>query len=316
VKQPTAYACLGSSMCLVGAYVAMSRPLAVVFPVLLLAWLRFGIGALAMLPWLRRREDEAELGPRGHALLFLQSLFGNFLFSICMLYGVGLTSAVTAGTTMAAIPALVALMGWVFLRERLSGRTCFAIACAVAGIALYSLSKSELPTPVFIGLEPDLPAKWPWLGQVLLLGAAGCEAAYAVIGKSLSVKVRPKRIAALINLWGLALATPGALWLALSFDFSAVSRLQWLMTVIYALAASVWSVWLWMTGLQLIPVSRAGVFTVFLPLSAALTGVAVLDEPIGRMDLIAFSIALLGVAIATLPHRAKPSSTTHPSSPP
>ncbi|HNI83856.1 MAG TPA: EamA/RhaT family transporter, partial [Ottowia sp.] len=43
MPRPLAYACLGLSMALVGSYVALSKPLAAVFPVLLLAWLRFGI---------------------------------------------------------------------------------------------------------------------------------------------------------------------------------------------------------------------------------------------------------------------------------
>ena len=48
-----AYACLALSMSLVGSYVALSKPLVAAFPVFLLAWLRFGIGGLAMAHWLR-----------------------------------------------------------------------------------------------------------------------------------------------------------------------------------------------------------------------------------------------------------------------
>jgi hypothetical protein len=44
-----AYLCLGASMALVGSYVGLSKLLLAVFPVFLLAGLRFGIGALAML---------------------------------------------------------------------------------------------------------------------------------------------------------------------------------------------------------------------------------------------------------------------------
>ena len=123
-------------MSLVGSYVALSKPLAAIFPVLLLAWLRFGIGAIAMLRWLRKPADEAPLSRRTQGLLFLESLFGNFLFTICMVTGVSLTSAVTAGVTMAAIPAAVALMSWLFLRERVAARTWLAIALAVGGIGL------------------------------------------------------------------------------------------------------------------------------------------------------------------------------------
>ena len=46
-----AYLSLAMSMSLVGCYVALSKPLVAVFPVFLLAWLRFGIGGIAMLRW-------------------------------------------------------------------------------------------------------------------------------------------------------------------------------------------------------------------------------------------------------------------------
>src|SRR5665647_1523615 len=101
-----AYACLALSMALVGSYVALSKPLVAVLPVLLLAWLRFGIGGLAILHWLKKPATEAPLTSRIKKLLFLESFLGNFLFTLCMLYGVSLTSAVSAGIIMATIPAL------------------------------------------------------------------------------------------------------------------------------------------------------------------------------------------------------------------
>jgi drug/metabolite transporter (DMT)-like permease len=69
------------------------------------------------------------------------------------------------------------------------------------------------------------------------------------------------------------------------------------------LAASVWTVWLWMTGLKTVPASQAGLFTVMLPVSAALTGVIFLGETITGMQLVAFGIALAGVVLATLPSK-------------
>jgi len=67
------------------------------------------------------------------------------------------------------------------------------------------------------------------------------------------------------------------------------------------MAASVWTVWLWMTGLKGVPASRAGVFTVMLPISAALVGVFGLGETLSAVQLVAFAIALAGVLLATLP---------------
>ena len=293
-SRPLAYACLALSMSLVGSYVALSKPLAAAIPVFLLAWLRFGIGGLAMLHWLRKPAGEAPLTPRTRRLLFLESFLGNFLFSLCMLWGVSLTSAVSAGVIMAAIPATVALLSWAFLRERITGRTWVAIALAALGIGLLAVGKA-----------PDGAATGggdrAWLGNLLVLGAVVCEASYAVIGKALTGVLGPKRITALINLWGFALVTPFGLYTALHFDFGSVPRGAWLLLVFYALAASVWTVWLWMTGLKVVPAAQAGVFTAMLPVSAGLVGVLVLGEQLGLLQMLAFAAALLGVLLATAP---------------
>ncbi|MES2940248.1 MAG: DMT family transporter [Pseudomonadota bacterium] len=300
-SRPLAYACLALSMSLVGGYVALSKPLAATIPVFLLAWLRFGIGGLSMLPWLRRPAGEAPLSRRMRWLLFLESFIGNFLFSICMLYGVSMISAVSAGVILAAIPAAVALLSWVFLRERVVPRTWAAIACAMAGIALLALARPDAHG-AGSGATGDSRSL---LGHLLVFAAVLCEAAYAVIGKTLTGAMGPKRISALINLWGFVLVTPFGLYAALQFDFAGVRPGIWLLLVFYSLAASVWTVWLWMTGLKTVPASQGGVFAVMLPVSAALVGLLVLGESLSTLQLVAFVMALAGVLLATLPVRSK-----------
>ena len=293
-----ACACLALSMSLVGSYVALSKPLAAAFPVFLLAWLRFGIGAVAMLPWLRKPATEPPMTPAVRRLVFLESFLGNFLFSICMIYGVSMTSAVSAGVVMATIPAAVAVMSWVFLREYIGARIWASVACAVLGIALLGLAR-----PAHAPDATAPPGGHAVLGHLLLFAAVLCEAAYAVIGKKLTGTLGPKRISALINLWGLALVTPAGLYLATTFDFGTIQPGMWALLVFYALAASIWTVWLWMTGLRAIPAAQAGVFTVMLPVSAALVGVVALGESLGLLQGLAFAVALVGVVLATLPGR-------------
>lgn len=302
-QRALAYASLALCMTLVGAYVALSKPLVAAMPVLLLAWLRFGIGALAMPHWLRRAPHEPALTTRTKRLLFLESLLGNFLFSICMLYGVSMTSAIWAGVILAALPAVAALMSWLFLGERISARTWTAIACAAFGIALFSLSKRQHNEATQQAMQSMPGLSRETLGILLLIGAVLCEAAYIVIGKKLTASIAPKRIAAIINLWGWVLMTPPGLYLALRFDFAGVPATVWLLLVFYALAASVWTVWLWMTGLRTVPAAKAGVFTVLLPVSAAAVGVLLLGETLQGLQWLAFGIALLGVVLATLPAR-------------
>ena len=286
-------------MSLVGSYVALSKPLVTVLPVFLLAWMRFGIGGLAVPHWLKKPQNEAPLTRQIRLLLFLESFLGNFLFTICMLFGVSLTSAVSAGVIMAAIPAVVAVLSWLFLRERVGLRVWAGVACAALGIALLALAHIDQSAQALENGSHQ--ALW---GNLLVFAAVLCEAAYAVIGKKLTGALGPKRITALINLWGFALMTPMGLYYALRFDFGSVSPGLWALLTFYALAASVWTVWLWMTGLRTVPAAQAGVFTVMLPISAALVGVLVLGEKVSSLQMLAFGIALVGVVLATLPGKS------------
>ena len=289
-----AYLCLGGSMAVVGSYVGLSKVLVAVFPVFLLAWLRFGIAVVAMLGWLRAAPDETPLSRRNQWLLFLESFFGNFLFSVFMLFGVSLSSALAAGVIMAAIPAVVAILSKLFLRERIRPRVALGIGCAVAGIALVSLSRHASAE----GAGSSI------LGNLLLFGAVCCEAIYVVIGKRLTGHLGPKRISALINLWGFALVAPFGLWQALAFDFHAVPAASWGFLAGYSIAASTITVWLWMTGLKHVDAASAGTFTVLLPISAALVGVLFLGERFSAAQAVAFALALAGIVLATWPERS------------
>ncbi|HEY4084165.1 MAG TPA: DMT family transporter [Burkholderiaceae bacterium] len=279
-----AYGCLTASTSLIGSYVGLSKLLVAVFPVFLLAGLRFSIAGVLMLPWLKRNPSEPRLDRRTHALLFTEAFLGNFLFSICLLTGLHYASAVVAGVILAGIPAAVALLSRIFLGERIAPRVLAGILLGVAGIVLVALQKE--------GGASTTP-----LGALLLVTAMLCEASYVVIGKRLTANVTPRRISAMINLWGLVLVAPLALWQATSFDFSLPSLPIWGLMAFYATAASVITVWLWMTGLKHIPAAQAGVFMVFLPVATAIVGL-LLGETMNSIQVLAYALALVGVLLA------------------
>jgi drug/metabolite transporter (DMT)-like permease len=295
-----AYAMLATSMTLVGSYVALSKPLVAAIPLFALAFLRFGIAAAAMLPWSRPQAGEAKLSPREQWLLFAMSFLGNFLFSICMLAGVSLSTATAAGVIMATLPASVAAGSRLFLGEHLSTRALAAIAAAVVGIVLLQFARPA----------EDTARTTTLIGNVLLFGAVLCEAAYVIIGKRLARVRSPLRVSALINLWGLALMAPFGLWQLSRFDLAQLTAGQWALLVFYALAASLFAVWLWMTGLRHVPANHAGVFTVALPISATLIGVLALGEAFTWLHAIALLLAASGVVLIASGRPAPASAPT------
>lgn len=297
----TAYLLLTASMTLVGSYVALSKPLVAVLPVFALAFLRFGIGAVAMAPWTRRASGEAPLTRSEHRWLFLMSFFGNFLFSVFMLSGIQRTTATAAGVILATLPAVVALLSRVFLREALTRRTLSAIALAVAGIALLQFAKGDGSTTT----QQQL------LGNLLMFGAVLCEASYVILGKRLAQTRTPLRVSALINLWGLTLTAPLGLWQLMRADLSPMTAGLWTLLLFYSLAAGLFSVWMWVSGLKHVPASQAGVFTVALPIAATAVGVLLLGERFTALHAAALALASTGVLlIATSPRGTRTAAPT------
>ena len=297
LNRPAAYGFLFAGMAVVGSYVALSKPLVAAIPIFLLATLRFAIAAVAMLPWTFTRNGEETPSPHAWRQLFLQSFFGNFLFSICMLSGVALTSASAAGIILSTMPAVVAVFSAIFLRERLTRRAIFAVLLAVAGIAVLQFTRA--------GADPA-ESERVVLGNLLVFCSVCCEATYVIIGKRLTATLSAMRISALINLFGLLLMLPFGLWQMQRFDFGALKTETWELLAYYALAASVLSTWLWLTGLKHVPANHAGVFTVALPLSSTALAVGLLGETLTTGHLIAFACAVGGILlIAKIPERER-----------
>lgn len=275
-------------MALVGTYVALSKPLTAVIPVMALAFSRFAIAAVAMLPWTFAAPGELPLTRSEQRLFFLISFFGNFLFSICMLSGIALTTATSAGVTLATLPAVVALLSHWLLHERPTPRVWIAIGLAVAGIVLLQWAKPDdsISSASTVSI---------WLGNLLMFGAVVCEAIYVIISKRLSATRGPLRVSALSNLWGLTLITPLGLWQLMDFDFATMTVNLWLLLIFYSLGASLFAVWMWVAGLKHVAAGRAGVFTVALPIAATLVGVFLLGEPFTWLQAAALVCAGAGI---------------------
>ena len=282
----TGYLWLALSMALVGSYVALSKQLLPSFPPFALAWIRFIIAAVFMASWLSEwRGRWRTVSRRDKWVLFSMSFFGNFLFTMFMLFGVKNTSVAAAGIIMSLLPATIALLSVLILREKLSGAILASVVLAIVGVAALSFYKTD--------------AGQTWLGNILMVGALLCEALYVIGAKYLTSGFSAKQIAVSMNTTGLILTTPLGLYQATQVDFSGISIGAWALLVFYAVSASQIAPWLWFRGLKTIPASRAGVMTVALPLTAAVLGMILFDEVWTVWHTFAFGCALAGVALVT-----------------
>jgi drug/metabolite transporter (DMT)-like permease len=281
-----------AAMLLVGSNVGMGKSIVAFVPVVLFALLRFVI-AMAVL-WPLLRPAKLRRVKRGEWLnLFLQALFGTFGFTLLMLNGVQRTSAVAAGVITSTIPAVIALFSWLLLRERPNGRTLVSIALAIAGIAVINLARAQ-PGPAGAGSVA---------GNLMVLGAVGCESLYVILSRRLTQTLAPIDICAYTHLFGFLLMLPLGADALLHFDYARVPPGIWALVLWYGLSASIFSFWLWMKGIRHVPGSVAGVFSAVLPVAAALYGIAFLGERPTLAHGVALACVIAGIVLASLKTR-------------
>ncbi|KAF1027023.1 MAG: Inner membrane protein YtfF [Burkholderia plantarii] len=285
------------SMLLVGSNVGIGKTIVVTVPVVILATLRFVIANAVLWPlW---KPSKMRRVTRGEWInLFLQALFGTFLFTLLMLNGAQRTSAVSAGVITSTFPAVVALFAWLFLGERPHARALASIALAIVGMVTINVANS--------GHASGPGASGSLSGNLLMLGAVCCESIYVILSRRLTQTLPAIDICAYTHLFGMLLMLPLGLVALPHFDYAAVTAGTWSLVVWYALSASIFSFWLWMVGIRHVPGSLAGVFTAVLPIAAALYGIVFLGERPTLAHGIALACVMSGILLASLGGKRAP----------
>lgn len=287
-RQTVAYAELATAMAFVGSSVIAGDVVTGTFPLPLAITLRFSLATLILAPILLAREGIPKLGRNDAATVGLQTLLGVVGFNLFLLLGLRYTTAGESGIVLGTTPAVIGLIAFLVLRERLNLSRSVGIALAVCGVAALS----------FAG-DGDGRGPNPLLGNALVFGTVVCEALFSILGKMATARLRALTIATLVSLLGALSFLPFALYTAVDFDFGAVDGNAWMALVYYAVGATVLPYLLWYHGLPHVPAGVAGVFTGIIPLSAVALAVVLLDEPprLGHLVGIICVLAALGLTL-------------------
>ena len=290
-----AYVQLALSMAFVGINISIGKEIVAHVPVFLFSELRFLIAILILLPLLASRGEWKTSWTREEGnVLFWQSFFGVFLFSICMLYGVQWTSATAAGIITSTVPACIALFSFWILKEKLQVNNMLAIFLSVSGIAFITFTGGNV--------EQSLASM---LGNSLVFLAVVSEALFTIFAKRLAGKITPFQMTAAINVISFVLFLPFAIWEGLRFEWGSVPAGVWGLILYYAITASVLSFFLWYKGVAKVEASKAGLFTGMMPISAALVAILFLNEIFTWMHAIGMSLVLASIVVGTMRIRQK-----------
>jgi drug/metabolite transporter (DMT)-like permease len=296
-----AYIKLTLAMAIVGSSVVVSKLVVASFPVFLASALRFGLASIILLPLSFWREKRLPLiTRRDWMLIFLQTFCGVFLFSVFLLYGLKLTSAAESGIITSSTPAILGLISFVFLKDRLTLKKGLGIVMTLCGVLAINL----------IGMVPgEGRGVNPWLGNLLVFGAVIGEALFSTFRKLISPRISSLAITTLMSVIGFILFLPFALPEAIAFNFLRTTPVDWSLVLYCGIVVTVIAYLLWFSGLAEVSASTAAVFTGVWPVSAVVLSYLVLKEPYSPSHLLGIICVLGGISLIALDSR--PAANTH-----
>lgn len=291
-KKFISYLQMAGGMSLAGSSVVAGKLIAHRFPIFLSMGISLLLAVAVLIPLsLRHWPAIRSLRPRNLAILFLQALSGTVLFRIFLLNGLKYASAASAGLMTSTGPAVVGLLSFLFLRERLRWNKIAGILCAVIGILIINTHG--------FSMKPQDIAGPSWLGFLLIFGAVVGEALFTVLQKKSTQPLPPLATTTMISLFSLICFLPLSFREAVRFDFSTLGLRDMLPLIYYGVMVTAVAFILWFSGLEGTPASTAGVFFGFMPVSGLFLSCLVLKEKLEPAHLLSLGFVLAGILLMT-----------------
>lgn len=256
--------------------------------------LRFILSGLFLLAFLKLRAPDfsfqkviAKLSVRDRVSLIVQGLLGGFLFNILMISGLQFTTATMAGIVASILPALVLILSYLILKEKIRIHEFVSITVAMVGIIFINLSKISIG-----GFSLN------FIGDLLILLALFPEALYTIVAKLYSVDMCPIEQSTLLNIInaGAFIVTV----LLMPGDLQAITHLSifdWFLIIAVLTFAGLMFFILWNMGLSKATTQQAGIVTAVVPAGACILAVIFLNERVYIYEIIGIALVMTAIYI-------------------
>jgi len=275
---------------MVGVSIVFSKYVLSSIPILFILALRFTLASIILLPlhWLTPAKKLpifsyfAQLKRRDWFFIFAQALSAGVLFNFLILWGLSYTDANVAGIITSALPAIIAIMSWIILGEKISGKKAICVGFATLGLVVIAGDKLS-----------GLKVTHSFLGDALVLVSLLPEATYYILSKMHVHSLPVFLISSLLN--GI-----NAILLLFCLRFTAwdgltIHALDWLILIILGLSSGLFYVF-WYFGCQKVDGVMASLSTAVMPLATVLIAWLLLGEQLTLGQTVGMSMVILSIA--------------------
>ncbi|WP_131781803.1 DMT family transporter [Legionella gresilensis] len=298
MKKNSSYYLIGillliSAQTMVGMNIVLSKKLVNTIPTLVLINIRFALASIILLPlhWLTPARKQrismhlSNLKAKDWYFIAAQALSAGVLFNVFMLLGLHTTDANIAGIITSTLPAIIAIISWVVLREKLSAKTSLCIFFATLGLFVIACEK-------FSKLSSD----HSFLGDFIIFIALLPEAAYYVLCKMHIYRFPVFLLSAIMNGINALVLLPFSL-----FKFSSlfsITLISWGILICLGLSTSLFYIF-WYFGSQRVDGVMASLSTAVMPISTVIFAWALLGEQLTNTQFFGMGLVIISIVFYT-----------------
>ena len=268
-----------------GSFISTKIALEIMSPVSVM-WLRFLVGAIILGAFAYRYDDWRITSWREALDYAVLGFLGITLNQWLQSTGMVTSEAATTAWILASSPVMMALLGWLFLKEKLNLYAAGGILLAGLGVIIV-VSKGDLRAAFSGGFGKP--------GDILILISAPIWAVYSILACPVLERHSPTKVTFYTFLFGWLLSNLffvfGSEWTPLN----QIPAVGWLNVLYLGAFCSAFSFMFYNNSLQILPTAQVAVFLNLEPLVATLVAAAVLDERIVPATLLGGAMILLGV---------------------
>lgn len=292
-----AYGALVLTTALWGSNPSISRLLMDAVPPVALAWSRWFVVLVAVLPlvWPERRAIAEALRTRWKTLLLFAMLAGAPQ-SVVIYKGLELSSAVNLGLFNSAIPVLILVLGALFWGKRIRAQEAGGIAVSLAGV-LVILFQGSLTKALALAFN---------FGDVILFAGMIQWALYTLKLVDRPRALSPPALVALVAAFGLVVCTPLLIWEGIVVHPPRLDGNTTLALVYIGLGPTLGAMLCFNYAVERVGAVRAGVLVHLMPVFASVFAVLLLGEHVHVFHAAGFALVAGGALLAlAAPSRLK-----------
>ncbi|MFI7637504.1 DMT family transporter [Nonomuraea sp. NPDC049400] len=287
------YLLLATTMLLWGSGFSSSKVIVDHLPHSVVAVLRFGGGALALLVALRLSRGGAVIhrrsSPRNWARAAGAGVLGVFVYNLLFFWGLSLAPAIDGSTIVPVMsPVLTTAFLLITRREKASAARVAGLACGAAGAVIFFVGSGGAAGGGQVRLAGDL----------LFLLSAGCWAGFTLLGRRVLAGIEPLRATTYATVSGAVLLAIYSAPAAVEVAWHDVPAYVWLNVVFVALGPTAVANLLYYQGVKAVGPASASIMMFLVPIVGTTCSALLLGESFDAVQAVGAAVLLVGAVLA------------------